>query len=63
MARGMALIDDRTPLWAVAAIGATTGLVMGAVVASLTGLALVWLVGQPEPCARRAGATGARWPS
>lgn len=41
---GMALIDENTPVSLVAAVGAATGLAMGALVASMTGLALVWLV-------------------
>jgi hypothetical protein len=44
---GVGAIDPERPLLA-AGIGAATGLAMGAVVAALTGLALVWLIRGPH---------------
>ncbi len=41
---GMSTIDETTPAAVVLGIGAATGLAMGALVASVTGLALVWLL-------------------
>jgi hypothetical protein len=41
---GTAVIDERTPPGMVAAVGAAIGLAMGALVAAVTGLALVRLL-------------------
>jgi hypothetical protein len=40
---GIGLVQQDTPLAAIALIGAATGLAMGVTVAAVTGLALVWL--------------------
>jgi len=46
----MSLVPEDDPLTLVAAIAALSGLLMGATVAAITGMALVWLLRAQTPC-------------